>query len=80
MRGSADVREPRDENSDSSRDSSCYEIPNPSPVIPVYEEISSDSEMTNDEEDLAEDDLATDPEFTPETYKVSRDKRDNVNF
>ena len=31
--------------------------------------------MTNDE-----DDPVNDPEFTPETYKVSRDRRDSVNF
>ena len=58
-----------------STDSSCYEIPNPSPVTPVYVEISSDSEMTNEE-----DDPISDLEFTPETYKVSRDRRDSVNF
>ena len=75
MRRSAEVREPSNGNSELSTDSSCYEIPNPSPVTPIYVEISSGSEMSNDE-----DDPVNDPEFTLETYKVSRDRRDSVNF
>ena len=82
------VGEPAVGDSDMSDTSSSYEIPNPDPVIPVYTDVSSDSEMVNDDpnedpeedSDTDEDDVAKDPEFTLETYKVSRDKRDNVNF
>ena len=83
----ANVGEPIDGDSGSSRSSFCYEIPNPSLVIPVYFDVSSDSEMTNGdldddpEEDVESDgdDVSKDPEFTPETYKVSHDKWSNVN-
>ena len=75
LRRSAEVRSPSNGHTESSADSSCYEIPNPNPVTPVYVELSSDSEMTNEE-----DDPINDPEFTPETYKVSRDKREGVNY
>ena len=39
----ANVGEPAVRGNGTFSGSSCYEIPNPSPVIPVYVEVSSDS-------------------------------------
>ena len=83
----ANVVEPVVGDNDMLDSSFETEAPNPDPVIPVHADASSDSEMVDDDpeedpeedSDTDEDDIDRDPEFTPETYKVSRDKKDNVN-